>query len=57
MEPEHGGHWAGGALPMGAITIGQAQGALEPGLHGGSPGSGRIGGIANGRESKAIRGV
>lgn len=42
---------------MGAITIGQAQGALEQGLHGGSPGSGRSGGIANGRESKAIRGV
>lgn len=46
-----------GALPMGAIMIGQAQGALEQGLHGGSPGAGQFRDIANGRESKANRGI
>ena len=37
--------------------VGQHQGALEEGLHGGPPGPGQIGVIANGRESRANRGV
>lgn len=37
--------------------VGQRQGALEEGLHGGPPGLGQIGVIANGRESRTNRRV
>lgn len=37
--------------------VGQRQGALEEGLHGGPPGPGQIGVIANGRESRTNRRV